>query len=111
MRACRRLALLGLAVLGLPGMAGPGRAQSPPRQLPPPSSIQLDARSFDVRGFDPLGLADAPAMAGAPPGGDATLLPRSGEAHAELAPRDGLFSDGWSRDGFARPPRPAPSHF
>lgn len=79
------------------------RAQMPePRRLPPLGSITLSADSFDVRAFDPLGTGDRTASASLTPplaAPEATLPLR--EVHAEaMGPAAGLFSDGWSRDGF-----------
>jgi len=110
-----RTGILALALLWAPG----AWAQGPdlPHHLPPVSSIPLRPDSFDVRAFDPLGMPEQkdPTIAAAPTEKDAPPAPasqQSGRQGANLAalgeggkaaPRSagtGLFSDGWSRDGF-----------
>lgn len=93
-------------------------AQKPelPHRLPPVSSIPLRADSFDVRAFDPFGLSALkdPAVAAAtlPEQDTRSASPaEAGGQQASLAALDsgkapaagtgtGLFSDGWSRNGF-----------
>jgi len=93
--------LAGGIVLGLLGAGA--QAQMPePRRLPPLSSITLSADSFDVRAFDPLGMGNrqAPSLAASAPAAPENGTPLR-EARAEIpGPASGLFSDGWSRDGF-----------
>ena len=109
-----------VAALSLAG-ASSAWAQGPevPRQLPPVTSIPLSSDSFDVRAFDPLGLPSsaAPTVAAmAPKDGkaqpaagtgshqEASLAPLpsapGGSSTAMRGPGKGMFSDGWSRNGF-----------
>ncbi|PHK93687.1 hypothetical protein CR162_17005 [Pseudoroseomonas rhizosphaerae] len=99
----------------LMAMAGPTLAQ--PRQLPVLDTREFDAGTFDVRAFDPLGMPERRAFLLAEGGenrasdlpppqdyaaaqtGQAPLSAASGGA-ARMAPERGLFTDGWSRNGF-----------
>lgn len=111
-----RAAVVTLSLVG----AGGAWAQGPevPRQLPPVASIPLRPDSFDVRAFDPLGMPSPgapPVAAMAPTNGETqpagrgshqeaslTALPDApaGRGAATRAPGGGMFSNGWSRDGF-----------
>ncbi|MXP65579.1 hypothetical protein E0493_19710 [Roseomonas sp. M0104] len=98
---------------------GSAWAQGPevPHQLPPVASIPLRPDSFDVRAFDPLGMpaVRSPAIASATPkAGEAprkteqeshqeailAALPGAGPVGATPGQAAGMFSNGWTRDGF-----------
>lgn len=101
----------GLAALAaILALTTPAMAQ--PRQIPALDASGLHPGTFDVRAFDPLGMPGRtpPLLAEnqtTKPGDIAaiasgTALPREAQAApaAALVASGGLFSDGWSRDGF-----------